>query len=35
MADSKTYGDNVCEETSMDASQEQHETVDEMLARHR
>ncbi|CAA7030482.1 unnamed protein product [Microthlaspi erraticum] len=26
---------NVSEETSIDASQEQHETVDEMLARHR
>ncbi|CAH2063024.1 unnamed protein product [Thlaspi arvense] len=26
---------NVAEETTMDASQEQHETVDEMLARHR
>ncbi|KAG7566761.1 OTU domain [Arabidopsis suecica] len=28
-------GDNVSEETPIDASQEQHETVDEMLARHR
>lgn len=28
-------GDSVSEETPIDASQEQHETVDEMLARHR
>ncbi|XP_010413217.1 PREDICTED: OTU domain-containing protein 6B-like [Camelina sativa] len=32
MADSNTSGDNVSEETPLDAS---HETVDEMLARHR
>ncbi|EOA23266.1 hypothetical protein CARUB_v10017631mg [Capsella rubella] len=35
MADSKTSGDHVSEEAPVDASQEKHETVDEMLARHR
>jgi len=36
MADNKTSEGIVSEETPMDASQEQqHETVEEMLARHR